>query len=181
MVAAIELCIIVAGITTSESTWPKRAAALLLPNGKNPDCIRLTPTTVVATILMVLGATIRYLCFRELGRHFTFHVTVLENHKLVTTGPYSIVRHPAYVGTLFMVLGQVIWYTAPGSWLREGMIYQIKSAWLILTPVIFCLYLGVGNTFGRVRVEDAMLRKEFGKGWDKWAQAVPYRLFPGIY
>ena len=83
--------------------------ALLLPNGKHPDCIRLTPTTTLATILVVSGAVIRYWCrFREMGRHFTFHITLLENHKLVTTGPYSIVRHPSYAGTILMAVGQVL-------------------------------------------------------------------------
>lgn len=179
--AVAELCIIVAGTMESDSAWSKRVVALLLPSGKHPYCIRLTPTTTLATILVVSGAVIRYWCFREMGRHFTFHITILENHKLVMTGPYSIVRHPSYAGTILMAVGQVIWYTAPGSWLREGMIYQIKLAWLLIIPVILCMFLGLANTPRRMMAEDAMLKKEFGKEWDKWAKAVPYRLFPGIH
>ena len=181
MVAIIELCIIVAGTTKSESIWSKRVTSLLLPNGKHPDCIRLTPTTIFAAILMVLGAAIRYWCFREMGRNFTFHVTLLKDHRLVTTGPYSIVRHPAYTGGIFLNVGQVIWYTARGSWVRESMIYQAKSSWFFIALVMLSNFLAVACIPRRMPVEDATLKREFGKAWDDWAKAVPYRLFPGVY
>jgi protein-S-isoprenylcysteine O-methyltransferase Ste14 len=181
MFAIIELCIIVAGTTKSESTWSKRVTALLLPNGKHPDCIRLTPTTTFAMILMVLGSAIRYWCFREMGRYFTFHVTLFKDHKLVTTGPYSIVRHPSYTGAIFLGVGQVIWYTARGSWVRESMIYQIKLSWFLIAPVILSIFLALACIPRRMPVEDATLKKAFGKAWDEWAKAVPYRLFPGVY
>jgi len=177
--AVTELCIVVGG------TWSTGVVALLLPNGKHPDCIKLTPTTAFAAILVVLGTSLRYWCFREMGRHFTFHVTLLKNHKLVSTGPYSIVRHPSYTGFILMIVGNVVWYTSRGSWLRESIIYQMR--WLLVVFVMFSLattFLMVVTTFSVVRhrmpVEDAILKREFGKEWDEWAKRVPYQLFPGI-
>ena len=163
-----------------ESTWSKGVLTLLLPNGKHADCIKLTPTTTFATILIVLGAAIRYWCYREMGKHFTFHVTLLQNHKLVTTGPYNIIRHPSYTGGVFIYVGIMLWYTAQGSWLRESMIYQMKLAWLIIAPVLLTTSLCLAISLGRIPVEDAILKKEFGKDWDKWAKAVPYQSFPGL-
>ncbi len=32
-------------------------------------------------------------------------LAIKENHELITSGPYSIVRHPMYTGTLFILLG----------------------------------------------------------------------------
>ena len=32
----------------------------------------------------------------------------------------------------------------------------------------------------RIPVEDAMLKKHFGKDWNEWAKATPYRLIPGV-
>ena len=180
MFATIELCIIVAGIM-SESTWSNQVIALLLPNGKHPRYIRLTPISTFAMILMVLGAAIRYSCFRELGRNFTFHVTLVKNHKLITTGPYSIVRHPAYTGGILLNVGQVIWYAARGSWLRESMFYQMKLSWLLIAPVMLSIFLPVFYIPYRIPVEDDTLKRQFGKSWDEWAKAVPYRLLPGIY
>ena len=154
---------------------------LLLPNGQHPDCIRLTPTTTLATILVVLGAAIRYWCFREMGRYFTFDVTILKNHKLITTGPYGIVRHPSYTGGVFMAIGKMIWYTARGSWLRESMIYQMKFSWLLIAPVMLSILQSFVNIPRRIPVEDEMLKRAFGKEWNGWVKVVPYRLFPGVY
>jgi hypothetical protein len=42
MCTIIEICIIVGG--TTKATWSKGVMALLMPNGKHPDCIKLTPT-----------------------------------------------------------------------------------------------------------------------------------------
>ena len=179
MYAIIEFCIIVAG-TMESTSWSKGVVTLLLPNGKHPDCIKLTPTTTFATSLIVLGAAIRIWCFREMGRHFTFHVTLLKNHKLITTGPYNIVRHPSYTGAIFLSVGNMIWYTARGSWLRESMIYQIKLSWLFITPVMLSNLLGLSVILRRTPVEDAMMKREFGKDWDEWVKAFPYRLFPEV-
>ena len=179
MCAIIEICIILAG--TTNTTWSKRIMTLLLPNDKHPDCIKLTPTTTFAMVLVLLGAAIRYWCYREMGKHFTAHVTLIKNHKLIKTGPYSIIRHPAYTGILFVLVGKVIWYTARGSWLRESMIYQKKLSWLFITPVMFAIFVvGLVVVPRRMPAEDAILKKEFGKDWDEWAKAVPYRLIPGV-
>lgn len=32
----------------------------------------------------------------------------------------------------------------------------------------------------RADVEDQVLRKEFGKEWEEWAQTVRYKFIPGI-
>ena len=179
MFAIIELCTILAG--TMKTTWSKGVMTLLLPNGKHPDCIKLTPITTFAMVLVMLGGAIRYWCYREMGRYFTAHVTLLKNHKLITTGPYNVVRHPSYTGILFTFVGEVIWYTARGSWLRESMIYQMKLPWLLIAPVMFAVFfISFVMIPRRMPVEDAILKKEFGKDWDEWAKAVPYRLIPGV-
>ena len=60
------------------------------------------------------------------------------------------------------------------------MIYQIKLSWLFITPVMLITILPSLLGLWRMPVEDAMMKREFGKDWDEWAKAVPYRLFPGI-
>ena len=54
--------------------------------------------TLQSTIRMVIisGGLLRLHCYRTLGRFFTFDVSIHEGHQLVTTGSYSIVRHPSY-------------------------------------------------------------------------------------
>ena len=79
-----------------------------------------------------------------------------------------------------MIVGKVIWYTARGSWLRESMVYQMKLSWLLIAPVILAMIFTGIAIRGRMPVEDAILKQEFGKVWDEWAKKVPYRLIPGV-
>jgi len=40
-----------------------------------------------------------------LGRNWSGTVTVKQDHELITSGPYSIVRHPIYTGLLLAFIG----------------------------------------------------------------------------
>ena len=156
------------------------ALTFLLPD-KEPSQIFLSPMGFLATILMVIGSIIRFQCYRELDKHFTFEVTILKNHKLITSGPYSYVRHPAYTGAYISFAGIVIWYTAQGSWLRESEVYRTPLASLVIAIVMAHLFSVALALFLRISKEDEMLKKTFGEEWDKWARKVPARLCPGIY
>ena len=178
--AAIELTIILAAVATPQSIFAEHILTFLFPN-KDPSRIFLSPMCFLATVIMVTGAAIRVQCFREMGKYFTFSVTLLKDHKLITRGPYSYVRHPSYTGAFLNATALVIWYTAQGSWLREREAHKIPVAWLILAPVIMILYLSILLFFRRIPAEDEILRKTFGKEWDEWARNVPGRIIPGIY
>jgi len=178
--AAIELLIILAAAAGPRSTLTNSILTFLLPH-KDPSRIFLSPMGFLATVLMVIGAIIRSECYRELGKHFRFQVTILKNHKLVTSGPYSYVRHPSYTGAYICFAGIVIWYTAQGSWLRESEVYKKPLAWIVLVPVIVNLLSVTLALFRRIPKEDEILKETFGKEWDEWAKKAPARLFPGIY
>lgn len=47
------------------------------------------------------GTSLRLWCFKCLKEYFTFNITVKKNHKLITTGPYSLIVHPAVSYILF--------------------------------------------------------------------------------
>jgi protein-S-isoprenylcysteine O-methyltransferase Ste14 len=123
------------------------------------------------------------MCFRELGRQFTFHLALLEKHALITTGPYSIVRHPSYTAAVIVNIGIILWHTTPGSWLRQSGLYMNTIVWVAaFLPAI--MVIGGSIILGimvRPQIEDELLKKEFGKKWDEWAKRVPYRIIPGVY
>ncbi|KAF8182907.1 hypothetical protein BJ912DRAFT_977094 [Pholiota molesta] len=100
------------------------------------------------------SAALRSLCFRAMGANFTYSVTVVDGHRLTTTGPYALVRHPAYAGSYCHYIGYFLYFSARGSWLRESGAYRMF--------------------WRRLPVEDALMRKQFGKQWDEWAARVPY-------
>jgi protein-S-isoprenylcysteine O-methyltransferase Ste14 len=84
----------------------------------------------LGTLMLALGLGFAVWARRHLGRNWSAHVVVKEDHALVRTGPYRYVRHPIYTGILFGMLGMAL---AVGEWRTlvglAGMIlsFAIKS------------------------------------------------------
>lgn len=63
-----------------------------------------------------------------------------------------------------------------------------ESGWLRTLPgisfavlyVAWDAYVAYGLMW-RTRVEDEVLKKEFGKEWEEWSTRVRWRLCPGVY
>jgi protein-S-isoprenylcysteine O-methyltransferase Ste14 len=134
---------------------------------------------IVGWIIAVAGYAIRASAFRALGRMFTYQISIMANHKLITSGPYAWVRHPSYTGALANHLGVAICALSHGSWLRQcdvsvpvGLSYGAWAAYSIWMSSVFVR---------RTELEDEMLKQTFGKQWDEWEKDVRYRLLPGIY
>ncbi|KIK67099.1 hypothetical protein GYMLUDRAFT_217036 [Collybiopsis luxurians FD-317 M1] len=139
------------------------------------------PIFLVGTTLAVLGGCIRYLCYRELGRLFTFEMSIMKEHKLITSGPYAFVRHPAYTGVLCTIVGIVFVHGASGSWLRECR--ALNTPFGLAMSITYFLITGL-ITVGllkRIPKEDQALEERFGQEWRNWAERVPYQLFWGVY
>ncbi len=51
------------------------------------------------------GGGLRWWAILTLGRYFTFDVAVRASQPVVQSGPYRLIRHPAYSGTLLVLLG----------------------------------------------------------------------------
>jgi protein-S-isoprenylcysteine O-methyltransferase Ste14 len=73
---------------------------------------------------------------------------------LNTTGIYSVVRHPLYLGNYLILMGMALW---PHVW------------WLVvLTTCVFALY------YERIMLaEEAFLRERFGDAFESWAAVTP--------
>src|SRR5215469_12689175 len=70
-----------------------------------------TPSPLAAGIGLAL--TVAGLCFAvwarlHLGKYWSGRVTLKENHRVVQTGPYALVRHPIYSGLILALLGTAI-------------------------------------------------------------------------
>ena len=128
------------------------------------------------------GALIRKACYREMGKHFTFEITIHEDHRLVTSGPYSFVRHPSYFAMCLVATGSALCLLGEGSWLVECGILDssIGRTFAVFWFADMCFAPAV-MLFTRVKVEDDMLKKTFGKQWEDWAKRTPYAVIPGIY
>ena len=128
---------------------------------------------------MYASVILRVWCYKALGSLFTFEVTIRPDHKLITSGPYGIVRHPSYTAMVFMGIGVILAVLCPGSYVSEcGMMFTPAAGILVVWVVISGL--SILSLFGRGRIEDEGLRKEFGDKWVSYSRAVPCRFIPGL-
>ena len=141
----------------------------------------VTSTFLIGWSLIIVGASIRLLCYRTLGKHFTFELSLRKNQTIITYGPYSVVRHPSYTGTMLVTTGMVICHLGSGSWLNKCGILNHSIG--ILAAVVWASILKSVDVMllARIGKEDAVLRKEFGDQWAAWAKQTPYRLVPFVY
>ncbi|HUB00480.1 MAG TPA: isoprenylcysteine carboxylmethyltransferase family protein [Terracidiphilus sp.] len=95
----------------------------------------------------------------HLGRNWSRSVQVKEDHELITSGPYRLVRHPIYTGILAGFVGSVV---------AEA---QLRG--------VVALLLVFGALWAKLRLEEAWMRGEFGEKYTVYARRVR-ALVPGI-
>jgi len=78
------------------------------------------------------------------------------DHRLLTSGPFALVRHPMYLGVAVQFLGGVLLYR---TW-----------------SVVLLLAAEIVTDVGRARREEQALAAEFGREWQAYALRVP----PGL-
>ena len=119
------------------------------------------PPYVVALgdILIALGFYFVFLVFRE-NTFASGTIEVGGEQKVITTGPYALVRHPMYIGALVMLFGVPL---ALGSW------------WGLLTIALMVLVI-----VWRLLDEEDFLAKRLA-GYSEYQNQVRYRLLPFIW
>ena len=133
---------------------------------------------LIGLTITTASSAIRFAAFQTLGRFFTYQLSILPKHKLVTHGLYSYARHPSYTALVLGYAGTLLRVTAPGSVLYD---YLGVDSTRKLTIVLALAVGGVVCVFiRRAEIEDRVLRKEFGKEWDEWARVVRYKFVPGV-
>lgn len=95
--------------------------------------------------------------------HFenTARIQTDRGHRVIDTGPYRIVRHPGYCGT---ILG----FVCP--------VPLLLGSWWAFIPTVLTAAILILRTY----LEDRMLRAEL-TGYEAYAQRVRYRLLPGVW
>ncbi len=112
-------------------------------------------------VVMLLGLGIRVWSMRVLGAYYSRTLRVAETQFIVTQGPYRVVRHPGYLGTILL-------------WVGSGL---ALANW-IAAAVIAILMLGVYRY--RIRSEEAMLLTTFGERYRQYRQRT-WKLLPFVY
>lgn len=123
--------------------------------------ITLSMVMWLGVLIMLLSLGLRIWSMRVLGEYYTRTLRVTETQRIVTQGPYRVVRHPGYLATIFVWIGFGL---AIGNWI----------ATLIITLLLFSVY---GY---RIRAEETMLIDTFGEPYQEYRQRT-WMLLPFIY
>lgn len=116
-----------------------------------------------------------------MGKLFTFEISIRPGHKLITDGPYSIVRHPSYLGTALICTGVVVIEASPNSYLSScGAFAYTTTKWVFTGWVAWLIWFAYSLVVARPPVEDRNLRAVFGEEWEEYRKRVPFKLIPGI-
>jgi len=110
--------------------------------------------------MMIAGIVLRQWSIAVLGRYFSRTVGVQEGQAVVDRGPYRLVRHPAYTGSLLTMVGL-------------GFVLQSWGAVLVLIAFF-------GMAFGyRIHVEEGVLTSKLGDEYVAYAKRTK-RLIPYV-
>lgn len=106
----------------------------------------------------VASFKLRWAAIAALGKFWSLHVEIRENHELVETGPFRFMRHPTYLSMDFELAAFALFC----------------SAWhmLLFIPIIYIPVLIM-----RLRYEEPAMVEKFGDAYRDYQRRVPM-LFP---
>lgn len=104
---------------------------------------------------------IRRKAIAALGRFWSLHVEIRENHEFVRSGPFRFVRHPAYFSMILEL---------------AALALICNALWtLTIVPLVF-----IPALFLRIRIEEGALIEKFGPAYVEYRRQTP-ALMPAIW
>lgn len=117
--------------------------------------------TIAGVCVIWAGIILRGGAIATLGRFFRRDVQVAADQAVVRTGPYAVIRHPAYTGNLLMYAGIGI----------------LLANWASLAALAV---VPLAGHMRRIEVEEAVLAGRLGEPYREYAAGTA-RLIPGVW
>jgi protein-S-isoprenylcysteine O-methyltransferase Ste14 len=118
LTAALTLPVVV--LLAVPEPWPQWLGARFLPD--------TTIAYALGLLIVIAGLAFAVWARLYLGRNWSGTVTVKDDHTLICSGPYAIVRHPIYTGLLLAILGTAIVF---GEWRGLVAFCFLTAAYLL--------------------------------------------------
>lgn len=106
------------------------------------------------------GNAVSIFALRALGKQYSGYITLQENHQLVDTGIYAVIRHPIYLRILMVSAGLPLLF----------------RSWLFLPAMV----LGALFASYRIGQEEKLLATAFGERYSAYSSRTS-RLIPYLY
>ncbi len=111
--------------------------------------------------IMLLGLALRVWAASVLGAFYTRTLRTIKEQRVVQAGPYRMIRHPGYLGTMLM-------WTGAGLAVLNWLVLMI----ILVSTVMAYVY--------RIRSEEALLSQAFGQEFTAY-RAKTWKLIPFVY
>jgi protein-S-isoprenylcysteine O-methyltransferase Ste14 len=139
--------------------------AILVVGGLDAGRYRWTTLPLwlqAAGVLMMIAGMLLVGWAMGQNPHFesTVRIQTDQQHRVIDSGPYRIVRHPGYVAGILVII---------------GMALVLDSAWALLPA-----FLAAADLIIRTAAEDRFLQENLD-GYRVFAKRTPCRLLPGIW
>ncbi len=114
---------------------------------------------IMADVMVLLGYGFVFLVLKE-NSYASRVIEVEKDQKVISSGPYAVVRHPMYLGVALMFLVTPL---------------ALGSYWALI-PAVLMIFVLVPRIFN----EEKVLERDLD-GYREYMQQVEYRLIPGIW
>jgi protein-S-isoprenylcysteine O-methyltransferase Ste14 len=116
---------------------------------------------VLGIVFLILGYFLVLWAMKE-NRFFSSVIRIQRErgHQVITTGPYQIVRHPGYLGSIIYTI---------------GLPFALTSYWALIPAIVIIIF-----SILRTVLEDNILKQKL-ENYSNYAESVRYRLIPGIW
>ena len=105
-------------------------------------------------VVVVAGISFTWWARIHLGRYWSNAITHKEDHRIIDTGPYGMVRHPIYTGLIVAIL-------ATG--------FAVATVTALLGAVLICI-----GEWQKARMEEGFLTAELGADvYEPYCRRVP--------
>jgi protein-S-isoprenylcysteine O-methyltransferase len=111
--------------------------------------------------IFLIGMSWRWHSILYLGKYFTVDVRVQPRQPVIDTGPYRLIRHPAYLGSLLMCIGTGLTFAHP-----------VAALFMFVPTTLVFLY--------RIRIEERLLLEKLGAPYAAYLVRTK-RLVPFVY
>ncbi len=138
--------------------------AVVLPLVLNLAHVGRVPAPLVSWLGlagMAAGLALRAWSMRVLGALYSRTLRIVGSQEIVDRGPYRLIRHPGYLGSILL-------------WVGSGLAFTNWISLIVVATLMLAVYIY------RINAEEEMLIAAFGKRYLQYSKRT-WKLFPFLY